>query len=220
MAVCTTAVALVAVKLAILPVPDAARPMLVLVLVQLYTVPATAPVKITAFVAVPLHNICSNTAFTVGIGFTVMVNVIGLPVQVVPPLVYLGVTVMVPVNGAPVVLVDTKFRLPAPLAARPMAGLLLVQLYTVPATGPLKAWVTVAPAHTVWFATAFTDGIGFTVMVNVIGVPGQVTPLLKFGVTVMVATCGVVPALLATKLAILPAPLAARPMLVLLFVQL
>lgn len=85
---------------------------------------------------------------------------------------------MVPVNGAPVALVDTKFRLPVPLAARPMAVLLLVQLYTVPATGPLKVWVTVDPAQTVWLATGLTDGIGLTVMVNVIGVPGQVTPLL------------------------------------------
>ena len=125
-----------------------------------------------------------------------------------------------PVKGAPVVLVDTKFRLPVPLAARPMAGLLLVQLNTVPATAPVKACVTVAPAHTTWLATGFTVGIGFTVMVNVIGVPGQVTPLLKFGVTVIVATCGTLVALMAVKLAILPAPAAARPILVLLFVQL
>lgn len=127
---------------------------------------------------------------------------------------------MVPVIGAPVALVDTKFRLPVPLAARPMAVLLLVQLYTVPATGPLKACVTVAPAQTVWLATGFAVGIGLTVIVNVIGVPGQVTPLLKFGVTVMVATCGVVPVLIAMKEAILPAPAAARPILVLLLVQL
>ena len=127
---------------------------------------------------------------------------------------------MVPVIGAPVVLVAVKLRLPVPLAARPMAVLLLVQLNTVPATAPVKACVTVAPAHTVWFATGFTVGIGFTVIVNVIGVPGQVMVLLKFGITVMVATCGTLVALVATKLAILPAPLAARPMLLLLLVQL
>ena len=86
-AVCTTAVVLVAVKLAILPVPAAARPMVVLLLVQLYTVPATAPVKFTAVVLAPLHNTCGNTAFTVGIGFTVMVNVCDVPVQLPPPLV-------------------------------------------------------------------------------------------------------------------------------------
>ena len=87
MAVCTTAVALVATKLAILPVPDAARPIVVLLLVQLYTVPATAPLKLTAAVFDPLHNTCGNTAFTVGIGFTVMLNVCDVPVQLPPPLV-------------------------------------------------------------------------------------------------------------------------------------
>ena len=60
---------------------------MVLVLVQLYTVPAIAPVKLTAAVADPLHNTCGNTAFTVGVGFTVMVNVTGVPVQIPPPLV-------------------------------------------------------------------------------------------------------------------------------------
>lgn len=119
-----------------------------------------------------------------------------------------------------VALADTKFRLPVPVAARPIAVLLLVQLYTVPDTGPLKACVTVAPAHTTWLATGFTDGIGFTVMVNVIGVPGQVTVLVKLGVTVMVATCGVVPVLIVMNDGILPAPDAASPMDGLLLVQL
>lgn len=86
-AVCTTAVTLVAVKLAILPVPLAARPIVVLLFVQLYTVPATAPVKVTAVVALPLHNTCGSTALTVGIGFTVIVKVCGVPVQVTLPLV-------------------------------------------------------------------------------------------------------------------------------------
>ena len=80
-------VVLVAVKLAILPVPAVARPIVVLLLVQLYTVPATAPVKFTAAVAVLLHTTCGNTAFTVGIGFTVIVNVVGVPLQVPPALV-------------------------------------------------------------------------------------------------------------------------------------
>ena len=55
-AVCTILVVLVAVKLAMLPVPVAANPIVVLLLVQLYTVPATVPVKFTAVVADPLHN--------------------------------------------------------------------------------------------------------------------------------------------------------------------
>ena len=72
-----------------------------------------------------------------------------MPLQVVPPLVYVGVTVIVPVIGADVALVAVKNKLPEPLAPSPMAVLLLVQLYTVPATDPLNVWVTKVPAHTV-----------------------------------------------------------------------
>jgi hypothetical protein len=71
----------------ILPVPLAPSPMLRLLFVQLYTVPATGPVMVTAAVAVALHTVWLAIAFTDGVGFTVMVKVIGVPVQVVPPLV-------------------------------------------------------------------------------------------------------------------------------------
>ena len=68
---------------------------------------------------------------------------------------------------------------PVPLAPSPMDRLLLVQLYTVPATGPVNVTAVVAaPLHTVWLATVFTDGVGFTVMVKLIGVPVQVVPPL------------------------------------------
>ena len=59
---------------------------------------------------------------------------------------------------------------------------------------------------------AFTFPVGFTVMVNVLDVPTQLTPaFVKVGVTVMVAVTGVLLALVATKEAILPAPVAAKP---------
>ena len=58
--------------------------------------------------------------------------------------------------------------------------------------------------------------IGFTIIVKVSVFPGQ--PLIN-GVTTIVAVTGVVPVLVAVKLAIFPVPLAAKPMLVLLFVQ-
>ena len=74
-------------KDAILPVPDAARPILVLLLVQLYTVPAPLPVKTTAAVGAPLHTTWLATALTVGTGFTVIVNVMVGPVHVTPALV-------------------------------------------------------------------------------------------------------------------------------------
>ena len=46
-----------AMKLAILPVPDAGNPIDGRLLVQLYTVPAAAPVKFTAAVGLLLHTV-------------------------------------------------------------------------------------------------------------------------------------------------------------------
>jgi hypothetical protein len=218
-AVCGDIPLFTAMKLGILPGPVAARPILVLLFVQLNIVPATVPVKFTAAVAAPLHSVWLATAATVAFGFTVIVNVIGAPVQ---PLA-VGVTVIVPLIAVTPALVAVKLGiLPVPDAARPILVLLLVQLKVVPATAPEKVIaVVVAPLHNAWLATVFTVGVGFTVIVNVTGVPVQVTPpLLYVGVTVIVATTGVVPLFIAVKLAILPVPLAASPMEVLLLVQL
>ena len=147
----------------------------------------------------------------------------GVPEQVAPPLVYVGVTVIVPVIGVvpPFTAVNAAI-LPVPPAPRPMAVLLLIQLYEEPATAPVNVIaVVIAPAHTVWLLTAFTVGIGLTVIVKFLGIPGHVTPaFVNTGVTVMVATTTVVPPLMAVKDAIFPVPLAGKPIDVLLFVQL
>jgi hypothetical protein len=66
--------------------------------------------------------------------------------------------------------------------------------------------------------TAF--GIGFTVMVNVMGVPTQLTPLVYVGVTVIVPVIGALVALVPMKDGISPLPVPARPIEGLLFVQL
>jgi len=76
-----------AVKPGILPVPDAAKPIEGVLLVQLYTVPATAPVKLTGAVGVLAHTVWLAGWLTVGVGFTVMVKVTGKLTQVTPPLV-------------------------------------------------------------------------------------------------------------------------------------
>jgi hypothetical protein len=63
-------------------------------------------------------------AVIAGCGLIVIVNVIGVPVQV--PID--GVTVIVPVIGEEVLFVPVKAgNAPVPLAASPMAGLELVQ---------------------------------------------------------------------------------------------
>jgi hypothetical protein len=175
-AVIGAAVLLVAVNDGILPVPDAARPIAVLLFVQLYTVPATVPVKLTADVPDPLQSNWSAGWFTLAVGFTVIVNVLLAPLQVIPPLVNVGVTVIVAVTGVlPALKAVNDGIVLVPLAPSPMLVLLLVQLYTVPATGPaIVTAVVAAPEHTVWFAIVFTAGVGLTVIVKVIGVPVQV----------------------------------------------
>lgn len=75
-----------AVKPGILPVPDAAKPIDGLLFVQLYTVPATAPVNVTGAVGVLAHTTWLAGWLTVGVGFTVIVNVTGKLTQVTPPL--------------------------------------------------------------------------------------------------------------------------------------
>ena len=49
--------------------------------------PDTEPEKVTAAVGEPLQTVWLATAFTVGVGFTTTVAVIGVPIQVVPALV-------------------------------------------------------------------------------------------------------------------------------------
>ena len=149
-----------------------------------------------------------------------MVNDTGVPTQ---PAGDVGVTVMVAVVGFTksfAVVNDGIF--PSPLAARPIAVLLFVQLKVVPATAPLNgiAADAVLPQNT-WLVTAFTVAVGFTVMVNDNGVPTQLTPaLVKVGVTVIVAVTAVVPILTAVNENMFPLPLAARPMDGVLFTQL
>ncbi len=86
------------------------------------------------------------TVFTVAVGLTVIVKVIGVPLHVIPPLVKLGVTVIVAVTGAFVAFVPVNEAiLPEPLAANPILGVLLVQLYTIlpPVVGLLKVTAVV-----------------------------------------------------------------------------
>jgi len=80
----------------------------------------------TAAVDEPLHKTWLATGFTVAIGFTVMVNVMGAPVQ---PDGVVGVTVIVAVVAlVSVLLVVNDGIFPVPLAAKPMDGLLFTQL--------------------------------------------------------------------------------------------
>ena len=123
-----------------------------------------------------------------------------------------GVTVTVATTGAVPVLIALKLAiLPTPLAARPMDGVLFVQLNIVPATAPVKVTGAVgAPLHTTWLAGWFTSGVGLTVTVAVIAAPGQP---FAVGMMVKVTVTGTLVVLVKVPL-ILPAPLAAIPVTV------
>ena len=74
--------------------------------------------------------------------------------------------------------------------------------------------------QTTWLAGWSTSPVGLTVMVKVFVGPAQpIKPLVKVGVTTMVATTGEVPVLTAVNKAILPVPEAASPMLVVVLVH-
>lgn len=169
-------VGLTATKLGILPIPDAPNPMLGSLLVQLNTVPTVALVNVIALVDDPTHSVWLATAFTVAVGFTVILKLVGVDVQ--PPLD--GVTTIVPVIGDAVPLVAVKLPiLPLPDDPRPIAVLVFVQLYTVPAGPPLNVTALLGVLlHSVWSPTPFTAALGLTVIVNDTGTPKHVMPAL------------------------------------------
>ena len=79
-----------------------------------------------AAVDAPLHNTLLLIGFTVATGYTVMVKVMGAPVQ---PVAVVGVTVIVAaVTFVRLLAVVKDGILPVPLAAKPIAGLLFTQV--------------------------------------------------------------------------------------------
>ena len=98
--------------------------------------------------------------FTVGLGFTVIVNVIGVPVQGTPPMVTLGVTVIVAVIGMLTGLEAVKAgNAPIPEAGRPMATSLLVQVKTAPGLEELNGMeLTATPLQNSLLVTALISG--------------------------------------------------------------
>ena len=196
----------VVVKL-ILPVPLAAKPMPVLLFVQL-NVGLPVPEK-TTFAGEPEQAVWLGGSITVGAGLIIIVNVSAAPMQ----LPMTGVTLMVAVCcvATPAAM---KLRSPVPVAARPMAVLEFVQLKVAPEV-PVNVVVTVELAHATTLAGWFIVGAGVTVMVKFCR--GPVQPF-SMGVTDKLPVMGA-PTFAAIKL-MLPVPLAPRPMAMLEFVQL
>jgi hypothetical protein len=139
-----------------------------------------------------------------GFGFTVTVTVIGVPVQVVPAFVKDGVMVNVTVIGEAVVLVKLPEIFPDPLAAIPVtvAVLSLVQLKTVPATGPFNTIPfvdvgAVGKTSELGFGSKGPTGGGVLKLIPVILVPehtdwlGVLAVTVGIGLIITVAVTGV-----------------------------
>lgn len=144
----------------------AGRPIAILSLVHAkVSPPPVLAEKVMPAIGAPEHTATFATAFVIGVGLIVMVNDLAFP----PVLVHefaVPVTVIVPVMFAPVVLAGAeKFRSPVPLAARPIDGLVLVQLRVAPATLLNRGTDIASPGQAETAATAVTTGSGLTVIV-------------------------------------------------------
>lgn len=199
---------------AIFPVPFAASPIAVLELIQPKVAPAGVLVKLMAFTVAPSHTVTLLTGLATGAGSTVMLNVVAVPTQVFN----VGVTVIVPVMEALPELVAVNDPIfPPPLAPSPIAVFELVQPKFEPEgvlvklTGP-----TVAPLHTVMSVTGVTVGKGLTVTVKVPGVPMHPA---RVGVMLTTLLITALVPFVAVKVAMLPVPLAASPVVVFEFVH-
>ena len=199
---------------AIFPEPDDASPIDVVLLVQLKEVPDTEAANVTPLVVAVLQYVCGLTAVTVGVGYTPIVNDCDDPVQEFAT----GVTETVPVFRAFVEFAPVKDAMfPLPEEARPIEDKLLVQLYVVPLTAPVKATAAVLNVlHTVWLVIAATVGVGFTVTVKLCELPIQE---FAAGVTVTVPAIVADVVFDALQEAMLPLPEDASPMAELLFDQ-
>lgn len=127
----------------------------------------------------PAHKVTLLTAFTVVVGFTVMLNNMGAPEQVTLLTVTAAVTDTWEVNALLLLgLAAVKTGTAAlPLAPKPIAMLALFHENVEPATGLVKLMTEdCAPAQSDTFACGFTPGFGMTCTVNVCGTPGQATP--------------------------------------------
>ena len=152
----------VKIVLEIVPLPLDAIPIEDWLLVHAYVVLLTVPEKLIISDAIVLHFICEVIAATVGVGFTVIVNVLAGPAQ----LFAVGVTVNVAIEGDVEVFVNCvdAILLPFPLPNIPIELKLFVHENVAPDTELVKFIASeFIPLHLIWFATASTLGIGFTV---------------------------------------------------------
>src|SRR5688500_6391382 len=127
------------------PLPEAEIPIEVLSLVHESSEPATLLLS-GMLTAVPGQKVWLATAFTTGSGFTVIVKIISPPPQVPSSL-----TVMMATSGTPLRFAAAlkSVMSPVPLAARPIAGLSLVQVTEAPVFTTNAPMLIRSPGQTV-----------------------------------------------------------------------
>lgn len=174
--------------------------------VQEKLVPGTVLVKAIEVLS-PEQNVADvGVAVATGVGFTVTVTVIGLPVQ---PFA-VDATKYVTVPGTGPVVVSTSDMVAPVLELAPLTPLAVeVQVKTVPDTELVRAIDVVAPEHivdTAGVAVADEPGSGFTVTVLVMDAAGQL-----LAVPVMVYTAVPLPPPVATSESDITEPLLLLP---------
>ena len=193
------------------------KPIVILEFVQLKVVPVTPKREenIIALEGVPLQIIWLFTASTVGIGFIVNVKLDETPIQ---PFA-VGVTVIVAMFRELVVFWPIKIGIdPFPDAANPTVVFELTQENVEPVT--VEVGLTsaeFAPEHRIWFGIILTVGVGLTIIVKTEDIPLHPPAV---GVTVIVEVIFALLLLVAVNWPIEPVPLEAKPVEVLLLVQL
>ena len=110
----------------------------------------------------PGQNVWSVMPASCGVGFTVTVNCVGVPVQELAE----GVTVTVELTGRLVLFVAVNVGIfPLPVDASPIPELVLAHVKVLPVTSPSGTTaIDVAPLHKVWLPMGSTVGTGFTIM--------------------------------------------------------
>ena len=123
----------------------------------------------------PLQNTLLEGVETVGVGFIVMVNVLGDPEQVMPPLKYRGVTLIVATMAAvPVFTAVNDPIFPKPVAPIPIPELSFVQANPPPVIVCKKLIAPVGSLlHTTMFEGCAKSGTGFTITAWVVDAPIQ-----------------------------------------------
>jgi hypothetical protein len=153
-----------------LPVPLAAIPIAVFEFVHVNVPPPGILLKFAVGIVLPLQTAISAGTFTVGVGFTVIVKLVEVPMH---PRV--GVTVMVAVFGELDVLIAVKLAMfPVPLDASPIVEFVFVQVKVAPpgTLTKLMAGIT-SPLQTEMFEMAVVVGDGIMVMVSVADTAGH-----------------------------------------------